>query len=356
MQIIANKARDNKLIQIKDYYSPSDFVLFDIETTGFAAAQTVIYLIGCGYYEDDELVIKQWFNEDGKSELEIITAFMDFISQYKYLINYNGNGFDIPYLEKKFEEYCLSYTFDNIESVDLYKIIRPYKDLLHLDNLKQKTLEHFLGINRLDKYSGGDLIKIYKEYLDKPEDKKEQLLLQHNFEDIEGLIYNCCLMSYQRFTEGEFTLSAMHVKNNKLQFNLLLDYSIPKRLSTGSNGVIITGYQNEATISVTIVEDELKFFFDNYKEYYYLPAEDRAIHKSVATYVDQSYREKAMKDNCYVRKSGYFITQLDNGIIHGYKKTYEDTETYIELIDSFLQDKDKLNEYVHYILGKMINL
>ena len=354
MQIITNEARDNKLIRVTDYFNPDEFVVFDIETTGFAANQTVIYLIGCGYYEDGKLLITQWFNDDGESELEIISTFMEFISHYKYLINYNGNGFDIPYLNKKFEENRLDYSFDDIESVDLYKIIRPFKNLLHLDDLKQKSLERLLGINRIDKYSGGDLIKIYHEFLDSDDERKRQLLLQHNFEDIEGLIYNCCLISYQKLFDKEFTLAAMHVKNNKLQFNLALNYFIPKRISTGKGDITLTGYQNEATLSVNIYEGELKFFFNKYKEYYYLPAEDRAIHKSVATYVDQSYREKAMKENCYVRKSGYFITQLDKGIMPGYKLSYEASETYIELVDSFLQDRERLIQYVHYIMDKLL--
>ena len=40
-------------------------------------------------------------------------------------------------------------------------------------------------------------------------------------------------------------------------------------------------------------QDTLKYFYDNYKDYFYLPKEDTAIHKSVATYVDKDFRQKA---------------------------------------------------------------
>lgn len=354
MIVIKNKARDNKYIQLDKYFNTDDIVLFDIETTGFAAQTTTLYLIGCASYEDGELIITQWFNNDGQSEVEIINSFFEYISGFKTIIHYNGDGFDIPYVSKKLEEHKLSYTFDELLSYDLYKHIRPYKNILHLDDLKQKSIEQFLDIHRLDKYSGGDLIKIYKEYLDKPDDKKEQLLLQHNYEDIEGLIYNCCLISYIKLSEGCFNVHSMSVRKNKLLFSLSLDYEIPKRISFSKNQITVTGYQNEATITVPIFEDTLKFFFDDYKDYYYLPVEDRAIHKSVATYVDKDYREKATKETCYVKQSGYFITQLDGDIITGYKKTYNDKESYIELNDSFLQDMDKINEYAKYIISRLI--
>ena len=354
MQIIKNKARDNKLIQLDKYYDKSDVIIFDIETTGFAAASTKLYLIGCGYYEGDDIYIIQWFNDDGKSEADIIKAFFELISSYKYLLHYNGDGFDIPYINNKIDEFKLDFSFDNIESVDLYKLIRPYKDALHLDNLKLKSIERFLDLNRLDKYSGGDLIKIYKEYLIKPDDKKEQLLLQHNYEDIEGLIYNFCMLAYTKLHDGIFTVSSMKVRKNKLLFSLTLDYDLPKRISFSKYDIIVTGYQNEATITVPIVETTLKFFFKDYKEYYFIPSEDRAIHKSVATYIDKNSRLKANKENCYVKQSGYFITQLDADIITGFKENYNDKTSYIELVDTFLQDMNKITEYAKQIISRLI--
>ena len=354
MQIIKNKAEDNKLIKLDCYYDKSKVVIFDIETTGFAAASTKLYLIGCGYYDGDDIYIIQWFNDDGKSEVDIIKAFFEFISNYKYILHYNGDGFDIPYINSKIKEYELDFSFDGITSIDLYKLIRPYKDMLHLDNLKLKSIEQFLDINRLDKYSGKDLIKIYNEYLNKPDDEKEKLLLTHNYEDIEGLIYNFCMLAYVKLKEGCFSVNSMKVRKNKLLFSLSLEYDLPKRISFSKFDIIITGYQNEATITVPIVEATLKFFFKDYKEYFFIPSEDRAIHKSVATYIDKNSRLKATKENCYVKQSGYFITQLDAEIITGFKENYNDKTSYIELADSFLQDINKITEYSKQIISRLI--
>ncbi|MBP3620620.1 MAG: ribonuclease H-like domain-containing protein [Lachnospiraceae bacterium] len=354
MQKVTHRARVNQYMQLHTFYKPEDIVAFDIETTGFAAETTELYLIGCAFYQDGKWMITQWFNDDGNSEREILMDFFSFIKGYKYIFNYNGDGFDIPYLEKKLSIRMLDLSFNKLESIDLYKQIRGFKDLLHLDNLKQKSIEKFLDINRLDKYSGGDLIKVYKDYLKSPSDMGKQLLLQHNYEDLEGLLYCSSLLSYVKLKAGCFKVSKMSVKDNRLAFSISLDYPIPKRIAFGTHDIIITGYQGDATISVPIISEELKFYFDNYKEYYYLPAEDMAVHKSVATYVDKNYRTSAKKETCYTRRNGHFITQIDSGILAGYKREYKDKETFIELVDSFLQDLDMLNAYARYIIGKTI--
>lgn len=351
---VSHPARDNEFMQLNNFYDSNDIVAFDIETTGFAAEATELYLIGCAFYKDEKWTITQWFNDDGISEETIIADFFESIKDFRYIFNYNGDGFDIPYLMKKIDEYHLDYSFNSIESIDLYKHIKSFKDLLHLDNLKQKTVEKFLGINRLDKYSGGDLIKVYKDYLKQPNDLGKKLLLQHNYEDIEGLICCSALISYQKLKAGCLIVKKMSLKGTRLIFSLSLDYSLPKRISCGKNDIIITGYHNDATISVPIIDEEMKFYFDNYKEYYYLPLEDMAVHKSVASFVDKNYRVAAKKETCYLKRNGHFITQLDAGVMSGYKRNYKDNETFIELVDSFLQDIDMLNAYARHIINKLI--
>ncbi|MCM1398769.1 MAG: ribonuclease H-like domain-containing protein [Clostridium sp.] len=354
MEIITNDAHENKYLQLALYYNPADICLFDIETTGFAAEATTLYLIGCCFYENGVWRIRQWFNDDGCSEQEIILAFTEFISKYKYILHYNGDGFDIPYLAKKIEKYGMDYSFGSIESIDLYKKIKPFKKILHLDNLKQKSIEKLISINRLDKYSGGDLIKIYNNFMADRDAAGKTLLLQHNYEDLEGLLYCCCLLSYTKLKAGCFSVQKMSVKENRLLFSLTLQYPIPKRISLGISDIIITGNHNEMTINAPIFSGELKFYFDNYKEYYYLPAEDMAVHKSVAAYVDKNFRIQAKKESCYLRHMGHYISQINDGIMSGYRKDIRDKETFIELSDSFLQDMDMVNAYARHVISCVI--
>jgi hypothetical protein len=90
----------------------------------------------------------------------------------------------------------------HMESIDIYKQIRFLKDVLHMENMKQKSVERFLGIHRLDKYSGGDLIKVYQEYVKLPVKTNKQLLLQHNYEDLEGLLDCTSMLAYCKFKAG----------------------------------------------------------------------------------------------------------------------------------------------------------
>ena len=57
-----------------------------------------------------------------------------------------------------------------------FKELSPIKPLLCLENYKQKSIEAFLGIDREDKYSGGELINVYYEYLAQKDDEKLSLL------------------------------------------------------------------------------------------------------------------------------------------------------------------------------------
>ena len=62
---------------------PLDKALFiDIETTGFTARSSYLYLIGCAYYQDGCWNVRQWFAENYNEETAILDAFFDFATQY----------------------------------------------------------------------------------------------------------------------------------------------------------------------------------------------------------------------------------------------------------------------------------
>ena len=74
-----------------------------------------------------------------------------------------------------------------MESVDIYKRIKPWKKHLGLENLKQKTIEGFLSICREDSFDGGQLISVYEDYLKTRDENLLRLLLLHNEEDLKGM-------------------------------------------------------------------------------------------------------------------------------------------------------------------------
>lgn len=90
---------------IENLCIPKQTLFIDIETTGLYAKSSSLYLIGCIYYNTQEQPPAwysiQWFATNYEDEENVLRAFADFASDYRYLIHFNGNQFDIPYLEKK---------------------------------------------------------------------------------------------------------------------------------------------------------------------------------------------------------------------------------------------------------------
>lgn len=359
MQIFQKKLEQSPNYLFDNKFKKSDILYFDIETTGFSPETTVLYLIGCVYYLEDGWHSIQWFADDRNSELKILESFFELLKKYKILVHFNGDGFDIPYILKKCKQYHLDFSFENIESVDIYKKILPYKRFLKLENLKQKTIEKFLDMKRDDKYSGGELIQIYGTYLksryqNNVEDKELlHLLLLHNEEDIIGLLGVTAILNYSDIFTKDIEVTCASLMEEELILNIHLACNLPKRISFGNDSCYFIAYKENATIKIKLYKNELKFFYDNYKDYYYLPEEDTAIHKSVAFYVDKDFRTRAKAANCYSKKTGSFVPQYEEILTPYFKIDYFDKITYVETTDEFMANKEQLNQYAKHILIHM---
>ena len=197
-------------------------LFFDIETTGFSPNISHLYMIGASYYSDHAWKTIQWFDETGLSvgEQALLQAFSEFAGNFIYCISYNGTAFDFSYIEKKCTHYHLQNPLSHLQHMDLYKEIKPYGAAFDLPNLKQKSIEAFLGIGREDKYNGGQLIKVYKKYLQSHAEHEQKLLFIHNYEDIIGMIKLLPLLSYIDFFKGHFSVTNMQISDiNKSTIN-----------------------------------------------------------------------------------------------------------------------------------------
>lgn len=54
-------------------------------------------------------------------------------------------------------------------------------------------------------------------------------------------------------------------------------------------------------LRIPLYEGMVRRYYSDYKNYYYLPLEDQAVHKSVAQFVDKDHKEKATPQNCYTK-------------------------------------------------------
>lgn len=340
--------------------APLETILFvDIETTGLSSKTASIYIIGACYYKDDSWNAIQWFAEKTEEEVDILNAFFAFASDYSTLIHFNGNQFDLPFILGRCEILNLSYHFENFSGIDIYKRVALCKHFLQLPNCKQKSIEKFLHLNREDNYSGGELIQVYKNYVKSPSPEQEDLLLLHNKDDLKGMLEILPILSYcdlfnkpVRATkvQSNYYRDLNGKKQQELIIRVRLSSHVPVPLTYHANDCYVTAEGNHAALRIPVYTEELKYFYGNYKEYYYLPLEDMAIHKSVASFVDKEHRVPATAATCYTRKYSSYLPMWDYVLEPFFKREYKSSLLFFELTDEFKTDREAFSKYASHIL------
>ena len=300
--------------------SPSGLFFFDIETTGLSPKTSQLYLIGCLYTDGTHFQLHQWFAEGYADEKLLLQTFRDYVTELPsgcLLLHFNGNTFDMPYLRKKYERYKQPFPLDAMESVDIYRAIRPYKCLLGLPSLRQKAIEDYLNIERKDPFDGGQLIAVYEDYLQTRSEHGLKALLLHNDEDVRNMPLLLAALHLDDYMEADYRLTEQRLHHStswdgadKAELLLTLEspIALPRPISLRlDNGLYLTASGTRIRLAVPLCELTLRHYFANTKDYFYLPEEDRAVHKSVGIYVEKEHRQKATKDNCYSKKTGLFV-------------------------------------------------
>ncbi len=343
--------------------APIDKILFlDIETTGFTARSSCLYLIGTAYYENGRWYVRQWFANKPEEEAQLLSAFFGFASKYTHFIHFNGNNFDLPYILQKCEQYQLPYRFDGFEGIDIYRRLSPYKACLRLPNCKLKTLEQFAGIEREDRYNGGELISVYHDYVKNPTDFALQALTLHNADDMKGMLQILPLLAYYdlfneaprpKKVQANYYHDMDGTQHQELIMKLTLPAPLPNPFSCSAKSCYFMGEGREGSLRVPLYEEEMKYFYSNYKNYYYLPDEDTAVHKSVASYVDRKPRIQATAATCYTRKLSSYLPQWDILFEPFFKRNYNEKDMFFELTEERKMERDLFSRYAGHVLGML---
>ena len=303
---------------------PDKLLFFDIETTGFSGGIHQVYLIGCTYRCGGVWNLIQWFADTPEAEKEVLTAFLRFTEDFSGLVHFNGDTFDIPFLLKRFHAWDLSWDPGNLSGTDIYKRIRPLKNLLGLDSLKQKAVEQFLGIFRQDPYSGGQLIDVYRLYLETRKDSLLHMLMLHNREDLEGMPLILPILYYADLPGQDFTLVSQQVLET------------PDIFGEPSFSLELT-LENPDSLPVPVLWDTPR-------------ASCEAVQNSVGEYVERKARRKATAQTCYTRKTALFLPQPDTLWAPAFRKDYRSRQLYGEYTPDRLTDQKNLAPYIRYLL------
>lgn len=359
---------DKSLNIVSDYHN---YIFFDIETTGFSAQKNTIYTIGCAFYSENEWIYRQWFLDNPDEEKELISLFLEFAGDYKYIVHYNGTTFDIPFIQKKCLIYNIDFTLESHNNIDVYKTVNHIRKFVDLCDIKQKTIEKACGINRSDIYSGKELITFYNAYVSLkkiPSDdaKKEAALLYdklslHNYEDILGLVHISSLLNLKNISDN-MSCELCESSDNTLIIKASIETSdnviksFLSHIHVNDRTYDLAFNESKIILKLNALHDKVKFFLSDYKNYYYLPLEDTVVHKSVGEYVDRNHRKNATKENCFLTKEDWFVClpvcYSSNNPLGAFKENVNSKWEYVEL-NQIKNDINMQNEVMQYVLNNI---
>ena len=341
--------------------SLEDAMLYDIETTGLNPKASQLYLLGVLLFHKENSEFIQYFAESVRDEEEILEQFFQLCKTKRVLISFNGEGFDNRFIETMAKSYGKLPLHLNLKQLDLFKLIRKRKKFYGLESCSLKSCERFLGIHREDRCSGGELISVYREYLQDKCSEKKNMLLLHNREDIQNLPALFSFLAYENIFQGnvhfqraellvrdeiikkncsnqtESTLEIEHLEleetknchtSDKICLKFSLPSSVPVPLTLTPKNFLLEIKETSLCLTVPLYQGELCYFFKDYKDYEFIPSEDRVVHKSLAAIYPKEMREKAKASTAYQKMKTSFlpIFQEKEKV---FKKTYQDKQCFI---------------------------
>ena len=88
-----------------------------------------------------------------------------------------------------------------------------------------------------------------------------------------------------------------------------------------------------------------------YKNYYYIPLQDCAIHKHVASYLDPRERIPAKATTCYQRHRGLFLPQEKALFKPVFQESYHSDSFWFECTQQFMNSPSLLCLYIKSLIS-----
>ena len=306
-------------------YFSEQSLLLDIETTGFDAKRQPIYLIGTAYRKEDALKVVLYFAKTPHEEAEILRAFLGQLAHYHEIITFNGEGFDIPYLQKRCEKYGIAAeALAAMTSIDLLRSIRTHKKVLHLDRCSQKSIEAYLGIEREDTYDGGQLIEVYRRYAKQPNEADESLLLQHNLDDVCGMVRILPMMGYAKLHDAALTPDTMDwdEEASLLTASFFMNVSLPAPVRIHEEAYYLILENSRVKAALPLFCGTLNYYFPYPAQYVYLLREGTVVPKVLGASIPASEKRPAKQEECFTAVNGDFLA-IDGKLLRRFPRFFE---------------------------------
>ena len=270
-----------------------------------------------------------WISEQESDEYEMLTALSDALDSIRRIITFNGNAFDLPHLHQKYKAFDLMDPLQGKQYLDLMLRLKPISRFLALPSGK---LADFAGFLHLVQPDGSDevlprpalpdgsdkVLQASFHFLPGAEDKHEASTPTDALYTLECM----SLLHYADFLDQGARIREVTTDEERVIFRLHYPDGFPVGFSVHDSGFHLR-FSEDGTVllSSRICNGSIRYYHTDVKNYWYLPLEGYAIHKSAAQYVDKSRREKAVRENCYhlVPVSPAFLQ--DPAMLDGYLKS-----------------------------------
>ncbi|WP_262122252.1 ribonuclease H-like domain-containing protein [Anaerococcus sp. Marseille-Q5996] len=170
------------MITYKKRYFPEnlnkDEIILDIETTGLDPLRDNLVLLGFIVFEGEKSYIIQYFAEDNFEEVRLLKIYLKMTAD-KTIITYNGDKFDIPFLNIRLDKYGLEPIFPATK--DIYKTISSHRKYFTFESMRLMDMEKHIGIFRNDPSRYKVISKLTEDI--KKRDKPRPIMI-HNENDL----------------------------------------------------------------------------------------------------------------------------------------------------------------------------
>ena len=309
-----------------------------ITSTGPDPRASHIITAGLAAAEGEKLVLKQHTLESPADELSVLKKLSEMLKTSGG--NIISGISDMKYIKAKYSFYRLSDPFFNRKILYLEDMLKAGGNSC----CDRYAYENSIGFERRSILNGTIFPGEYTEYLLTGRKDIIDELIDHTADDLKSLAAICrCNTASDPFTPGNIIIDSVTEQDGGLSITFsLAETAVSKEgltlrgcfnTSAAALRYCVQACGNTGKFTCEALHGELKFFFENYKDYYYLPMEGRAVHKSVGQFVDPAFRKRARKETAFEPAAGDFYPEFSSGIRPCFKSAPDDTAAFFRISD-----------------------